>query len=187
MSHFPQTSGFTHSLRPQRLECEVFDLDVEGTVPPEIDGRYQRVHPDAQFPPRFENDQFFNGDGMITLFRFRNGRIDLKQRYAHTDKCKLERKAGRSLFGAYRNPLTDDEAVKGRIRGTANTTPIVHAGKLFALKEDSPPLLMHPLTLETEGYSDFNGKIKARPSPRTRRSTRSPATCALSAMPPRAC
>lgn len=160
MSHFPQTSGFKHSLRPLRLEADVLDLDVEGEVPAEINGFFHRVHPDAQFPPRFENDQFFNGDGMITQFRFKNGRVDLKQRYAMTDKLKVERKAGKALFGAYRNPLTDDESVKGMIRSTANTTPIIHAGKLFALKEDSPPLIMDPLTLETEGFSTFGGKMK---------------------------
>jgi carotenoid cleavage dioxygenase len=142
------------------MECDLLDLEVEGGVPAELNGTFHRVHPDAQFPPKYENDQFFNGDGMITLFRFRNGRVDLKQRYAQTDKWKVERKAGRALFGAYRNPLTDEESVKGMIRGTANTTPIVHAGKLFALKEDSPPLIMHPLTLATEGYSNFNGKLK---------------------------
>ncbi|MFA5964862.1 MAG: carotenoid oxygenase family protein [Sphingomonas sp.] len=160
MSHFPQTRGFTHSLRPLRLECDLLDLDVEGTVPSGIDGTYQRVQPDAQFPPRFADDQFFNGDGLITQFDFRDGRVDLKQRYALTDKLKAERKAGKALFGAYRNPLTDDESVKGMIRSTANTTPIVHAGKLLALKEDSPPLVMDPLTLETEGFSDFNGKMR---------------------------
>ena len=109
-----------------------------------------------------ENDQFFNGDGMISLFRFRNGKVDFKQRYARTDKWKIERESGKALFGAYRNPLTDDPAVKGRIRGTANTNVVVYAGELFALKEDSPPLLMHPLTLETKGYTDFNGKMKSQ-------------------------
>lgn len=160
MSHFPQTRGFTHSLKPLRMECDILDLEVEGTVPAEIDGRYQRVQPDAQFPPMFEDDQFFNGDGLITQFDFRKGRVDLRQRYALTDKLKVERKAGKALFGAYRNPLTDDESVKGMIRSTANTTPIVHAGKLLALKEDSPPLVMDPLTLETEGFSDFDGKMR---------------------------
>jgi carotenoid cleavage dioxygenase len=160
MAHFPNTKGFTDTLRPIRMECDILDLEVDGEVPANLSGTFHRVHPDAQFPPRFENDQFFNGDGLITLFRFRNGQIDLKQRYAQTDKFKVERSAGRSLFGMYRNPLTDDASVKGMIRGTANTTPIVHAGKLFALKEDSPPLIMDPLTLATEGYSDFGGKMK---------------------------
>lgn len=160
MAHFPNTPGFSDTLRPIRMECDIRDLEVDGDIPTQLDGFFHRVHPDAQFPPRFEDDQFFNGDGMITQFRIKDGKVDLKQRYAQTDKFKAERAVGKSLFGAYRNPLTDDESVKGMIRGTANTTPIVHAGKLFALKEDSPPLIMDPITLETEGYSDFDGKMK---------------------------
>ena len=162
MAHFPNTPGFTGQLRPLRLEGDIFDLEVEGEVPEQLNGTFHRVHPDAQLPPLFENDQFFNGDGMISLFHFRNGKVDFRQRYAHTDKWKLEREAGKSLFGAYRNPLTDDPSVKGRIRGTANTNVVVHAGDLYALKEDSPPLLMDPLTLETRGYTDFNGKMKSQ-------------------------
>lgn len=162
MAHFPQHPGFTGTLRPLRLECDIRDLEVDGDVPPDINGLFHRVHPDAQFPSKFANDQFFNGDGMITLFRFRDGKVDLKQRYARTDKFDAEAAAGRSLFGAYRNPLTDDPSVQGMIRGTANTTPIVHAGKLLALKEDSPPLIMDPLTLETEGYSDFDGRMQSQ-------------------------
>jgi carotenoid cleavage dioxygenase len=162
MAHYPQTSSFTGLLRPLRLEGDIHDLEVEGEIPADIDGAFHRVHPDAQFPPRTDNDQFFNGDGMISLFRFSGGKIDLRQRYAHTDKWKLENAAGKSLFGAYRNPLTDDESVKGVIRGTANTNVLVHAGKLLAMKEDSPPLLMDPTTLETEGYTDFGGKMQGQ-------------------------
>lgn len=162
MAHFPDTLAFSGILRPLRFEADILDLEVEGVIPPELNGTYHRVHPDQQFPPMFDSDQFFNGDGSISLFRFRNGKVDFKQRYAQTDKFKLERAAGRALFGAYRNPLTDDPSVKGRIRGTANTNAIVHAGKLLALKEDSPALLMDPLTLETFGYTDWNGKCTSQ-------------------------
>jgi carotenoid cleavage dioxygenase-like enzyme len=162
MAHYPDTPGFTGTLRPLRLEGDILDLEVEGEIPSELNGTFHRVHPDAQFPPKFENDQFFNGDGMVSLFRFRGGKVDFRQRYAQTDKFKLERAAGKSLFGAYRNPLTDDDSVKGRIRGTANTNVMVHAGKLYAMKEDSPCLLMDPLTLETFGYTDFGGKLKSQ-------------------------
>ena len=140
MSHFPNTRGFTGTLRPLRLEGDILDIETEGDIPEQLSGSFHRVHPDAQFPPKFEDDQFFNGDGMVSLFRFRNGKVDFRQRYAQTDKWKLERAAGRALFGAYRNPLTDDDSVKGRIRGTANTNVMVHAGKLYAMKEDSPCL-----------------------------------------------
>jgi carotenoid cleavage dioxygenase len=162
MAHFPDTLAFSGILKPLRFEGDILDLEVEGEVPAQLNGTFHRVHPDQQFAPKFDNDQFFNGDGLISLFRFRNGRVDFKQRYAQTDKFKLERAAGKALFGAYRNPLFDDPSVKGKIRGTANTNAIVHAGKLFALKEDSPALLMDPLTLETDGYTDFGGKCTSQ-------------------------
>ena len=56
-------------------------------------------------------------------------------------------------------PLSDDESVKGKIRGTANTNAWIYGGKLYALKEDSPALVMNPATLETEGYTRFDGKM----------------------------
>ncbi len=160
MAKFPDNPGFTSVLRLIRMEGDIHDLEIEGDVPTDLNGAFYRVHPDPQFAPKFDDDQFFNGDGMVSMFRIRGGRIDFRQRYAQTDRFKLEKKAGRALFGAYRNPLTDDESVKGRIRGTANTNVLVHAGKLYAMKEDSPCLLMDPATLETEGYTDFGGDLR---------------------------
>ena len=85
-------------------------------------------------------------------FHFHDGQCDFRQRWARTDKWKLENAAGKALFGAYRNPLTDDESVKGEIRGTANTNAFLFGGKLWALKEDSPALVMDPATMDTAGY-----------------------------------
>jgi carotenoid cleavage dioxygenase len=45
------------------------------------------------------------------------------------DRQARSRKAGRAVR-LHRNPLTDDPSVKGAIRGTANTTPLVHGKKL---------------------------------------------------------
>lgn len=162
MAHFPNNFGFTGTLRPLRLQGDILDMEVEGEIPAELDGAFHRVHPDNQFSPVSEDDQFFNGDGMVSMFRVKNGKVDFRQRYAHTDKWKLENAAGRSLFGEYRNHLTDDPSVEGRIRGTANTNVMVHAGRLYAMKEDSPCLLMDPNTLETQGYTDFGGRLEAQ-------------------------
>lgn len=159
MAHFPHNPGFQGALRTLRMEMDLHDVEVEGEIPEQLDGAFHRVNPDPQFEPKFENDQFFNGDGMASLFRFKDGKVDFKHRYIQTDKWKLENKAGKALFGAYRNPLTDDESVQGKIRGTGNTNVMVHAGKLYAMKEDSPCFLMDPLTLESEGYTDFDGDL----------------------------
>lgn len=159
MTTFPDVPAFTGFNTPSRVEADVHDLNVTGTIPPEMDGTFFRAQPEHQFPPKLGNDIAFNGDGMISMFTFKDGKVDFRQRWAKTDKWKLENAAGRALFGAYRNPLTDDEEVKGKIRGTANTNAFVHGGKLYALKEDSPPLVMDPITLDTQGYTDFDGKM----------------------------
>ena len=159
MAQFPDTATYTGFNKPSRVEADIRDLQHEGTIPPELDGAFYRVQPDPQFPPRLGDDISFNGDGMITRFHFHDGQCDFRQRWAQTDKWKAERAAGRGLFGAYRNPLTDDPSVKGTIRSTANTTAFLYAGKLWAMKEDSPALVMDPVTMETKGFETFGGKM----------------------------
>ncbi len=159
MAYFPNNPGFTGTMHLNRFEADLNDLELEGELPASLNGTFHRVHPDPQFPPKYDNDMFFNGDGSVSLFRIENGKVHFKQRYVQTDKWKLENAAGKALFGAYRNPLTDDDSVKGKIRGTANTNVMVYGDKLFAMKEDSPCFLMDPLTLTSEGYTDFNGQL----------------------------
>ncbi len=159
MAHFPDTPSFTGFNTPSRIEADIADLSHVGEIPQELNGAFYRVQPDPQFPPRLGDDIAFNGDGMITRFHFHDGQCDFKQRWAKTDKWKLENAAGKGLFGAYRNPLTDDESVKGQYRSTANTNAFIFAGKLWAMKEDSPSLLMDPATMETFGFEKFGGKM----------------------------
>jgi len=159
MSKFPDTPSFTGNYTPARFEADVADLIVEGEIPAGMSGAFYRVQPDPQFPPKLGNDIAFNGDGQVTMFHFHDGQVDLKHRWVQTDKFKLEKAAGKALFGAYRNPIDDDPSVKGQIRGTANTNVIGHGGRLYALKEDSPAVVMDPLSLETLGYCDFDGKM----------------------------
>jgi len=162
MAHFPSTLAFTGFNTPLRIEADIVDLACEGSIPDALNGAFFRVQPDPQYPPRLGDDIAFNGDGMITRFHFHDGRCDLRQRWARTDKWRLEHEAGEALFGAYRNPLTDAEAVRGKIRGTANTNAWIYGGKLYALKEDSPALVMNAATMETEGYTRFNGRMKGQ-------------------------
>lgn len=157
---FPDTPNFSGSFVPMGVEADIHALPLlEGQVPADLDGSFFRVSPDPQFPPRGADDIWLNGDGMVTKFRFKNGEVALRQRWVETEKFKRERAAGRALFGAYRNPLTDDESVEGVVRSTANTNVVLHAGKLLALKEDSPPVAMDPETLETLGNWTFDGRM----------------------------
>jgi carotenoid cleavage dioxygenase-like enzyme len=159
---FPDTMDFSGFNAPSRIEADVFDLVVIGEIPQEIKGRWYRATPDPQFPPLWENDTYLSGDGMISMLRFEDGHVDFKSRYVMTERLKNDRRARRSLYGRYRNPYTDDETVQFKPgRSAANTTPIFHAGRLLATKEDGRPMQMDPDTLETLGEYDFGGKLRS--------------------------
>jgi carotenoid cleavage dioxygenase len=159
---FPNTMDFAGWNAPSRIECDIYDLVTEGAVPDEINGSWYRSIPDPQYSPMLGDDTFLSGDGMVSLFRFENGHVDFKMRYIKTERWKAERAARRSLYGKYRNPFTDDPSVQGKPRNVNNTTPIYHAGKLLALKEDSHAMEMDPHTLETIGEWDYDGKLKSQ-------------------------
>ena len=78
---FPDHAGFHGAMRPSRLECDLFELEYTGELPAALNGRFYRCGPDPQFPPRFADDFFINGDGVVSMFRFANGHVDFKSRY----------------------------------------------------------------------------------------------------------
>ncbi len=159
---FPQDNpSYMGPGRPSRLECELGSLEYEGELPAGLEGRFYRCGPDPQFVPRFRDDVGINGDGMVSMFRFSQGRVDFRQRYVRTDKFNTERAAGRALFGHYRNRFTDDPSVAGIDRTTANTSMVWHGGRLFAVKEDGLPHELDPDTLETRGKFNFEGKLRS--------------------------
>ena len=159
----PDNRAFTGLNAPVRFEGTVQALEVVGELPPGLNGEYYRVGPDPAYPPFHKN--FFpvvDGDGMIVMFSIREGRVDYRSRYVETERLRLQRAANRALFGAYRNPFSDDPTVAGANRGSANTTMRMHAGVLWALKEDSPGMAIEPVTLDTIGVNDFRGAMTSR-------------------------
>jgi carotenoid cleavage dioxygenase-like enzyme len=159
---FPETPSFAGYNAPSRVEADIFDLEIHGELPIELNGVWYRMTPDPQYPPKLGDDIFISGDGMISSFRFENGHCDYKSRYVCTERFLAERKARRGLFGAYRNRFTDEPEVQGLDRTVANTTPVWHAGKLFATKEDGLPYEIDPITLDTKGRYDWDGKLKTQ-------------------------
>ncbi|MEY4641170.1 MAG: hypothetical protein RLZZ227_1164 [Pseudomonadota bacterium] len=159
---FPHSMDYAGHNEPMRVECDIYDLVVEGEVPAEINGVWYRSVPDPQYPPLHGDDVYISGDGMINAITFENGHVDYKLRYIMTERLKHDRAARRALHGKYRNPFTDDPAVKGKDRGVYNTTPIFHGGRLLALKEDNLAMELDPFTLDTRGKYNYGGKLKSQ-------------------------
>ena len=151
---------------PTRFEVDLSDCEVTGELPKDLDGAFYRMHLDWLYPPAFEDDTLLAADGYMSLFRLKGGRAHYKGRYVRTQRYLNQLEAGRQLYGYYRNPYTDDPRVRDiaspNKRTTANTTPVILGGKLYATKEDGLPYEMDPNTLATRGQTDFGGAWKSQ-------------------------
>lgn len=156
----PTATGF---FAPTRFEADIFDCEVEGRIPADLNGAFYRVGPDHFYPLKFKDDAtLFNGDGHVGMFRIAHGSCDYRSRYVRTPRYLADRKARKQLFGNYRNRGTDDPSVRDLPGTIANTALVHNGGKLFALKEDGLPYEMDPNTLETRGPWDFHGKFLSK-------------------------
>ncbi|GFF28443.1 hypothetical protein IFM61606_10161 [Aspergillus udagawae] len=144
---------------PGRVEGEMADLIVLGEIPKEIDGTFYRIMIDP-FYPLMPGNAPIEGDGCISAFRINNAKVDLKTRYVDTERLKLERAAGKRLFGLYRNPFSHHPCVRAAVDSTANTNLVFWNGQVLALKENGLPYAVDPNTLETLSYDPFKSPGK---------------------------
>ncbi len=119
-------------------------LEVTGSIPPELNGRYLR---NGANPQTGESPHWFLGNGMIHGVELNNGKANwYRNRYVRT-------------------PMLDDpqanamEVLDDRSKSLANTHIIGHAGKILALEEGHWPFELSP-DLETVGPYSYNGKLE---------------------------
>jgi len=128
-------------------EVTAFDLEVTGTLPPELSGRYLR---NGANPQSGTSPHWFAGDGMIHGIELRDGKAQwYRNRWVQT----------RSLNEPKARMIGDDGTVDRTI-GVSNTHIVGHAGKILALVESSFPCELTP-DLETVGPYDYNGKLES--------------------------
>ncbi len=131
-------------LAPVEREIESEDLVVNGSIPPELTGSYVRNGAN----PRGASGHWFMGDGMLHGVRLAGGRA---QRYAN-------RWVRTTTFERGVRTIGRDGSVDLRA-GTANTSVVEHAGRMFALVESSFPCEVTP-QLGTIGPYDFDGRLR---------------------------
>lgn len=133
----------TGLLAPVPDEIDGSDLPVEGTLPPQLDGRYLRNGPNPR--PGEDPGHWFIGHGMIHGIRLREGRAEwYRNRWVRTARL-----TGRPFL---------TEAGRDSTAVPANTHILEHGGKLLALVENGFPYEMTP-DLDTVGPCDFDGRL----------------------------
>jgi carotenoid cleavage dioxygenase-like enzyme len=156
----PLYKGWGH---PYRVESTVCGLElIQGSAPAGLNGAWYKVGPDRQFPPMHGDDVFTDGEGMAHVWRFADGKVDYRSRWVRSARFVAQEKAGRSLFGEYRNPFNKDPLAVNVHGGTANTSALYLGGKLLITKEDDMPYQIDPDTLETIGRYTYDGRVTAQ-------------------------
>jgi len=133
-----------HYNAPVDREVESEDLAVTGHIPSELSGSYIRNGPN----PRRPGGHWFMGDGMLHGVRLSDRRA---RRYAN-------RWVRTSTFENGARPFGPDGSVDLRA-GSANTSVVRHAGRVYALVESSFPCEVTP-ELDTIGAYDFEGRLR---------------------------
>ncbi len=104
---------------------------------------------------------FFDGDGMINAVTFTGGRVHYKNRYVRTPKYINETAAQRILYRGVGTQIPGG-MLKNMFRtpgNAANTSVILHGGRLLALWEGGKPWELDPATLETLGEYTFDARL----------------------------
>ncbi len=129
---------------PVLEELTVTDLEVTGTIPPELTGTYMR---NGSNPKSGSSPHWFFGDGMIHGVRIEGGEAKwYRNRWVRTKKFLND-------YGAAApETMMDPEA------SAANTHVIPHAGKILALEEGHFPYEVGP-ELETLRCQDYGGRL----------------------------
>ena len=157
----PYRSG---AWRPQHVEYDADDLDVQGELPDDLYGVYLR-NTENPLHPAIARYHPFDGDGMIHKVSFRDGRASYRNRFVRTDGLRAEQEAGRSLWaGLAERPdhaiRTDGWGARGRMKDAASTDVVVHAGVAVASFYQCGDLYrLDPLTLSDLGKATWGGKF----------------------------
>lgn len=119
--------------RPQTREWDAEPTLVHGAIPRDLDGMYLR-NTENPLHPAIERYHPFDGDGLLHMIEFRNGRAAYRSRFVRTDGLRAETEAGRSLWaGLLEMPSDalreDGWGIRGRMKDASSTDVVVYRGE----------------------------------------------------------
>ena len=133
---------------PMREELTLQDLNVTGTIPPALDGRYLRIGPNP-IVPNPAGYHWFSGDGMVHAVAIKQGQaLSYRNRWIRSNavaKALGEQPASGPRHGGF---------------DTVNTNILSVGGRTFALVEAGSFPVELSETLDAQTYNPFDGTLK---------------------------
>ena len=151
--------------RPQTTEWDADDLKaVEGEIPHDLDGVYLRntenpLHPALKFYHPFD------GDGMVHVVGFRDGKAFYRNRFVRTDGFAAENEEGGPLWPGLAEPVQLAKRDKGwgartLMKDASSTDVIVHRGTaLTSFYQCGDLYRVDPYSGDTLGKEDWGGRF----------------------------
>jgi carotenoid cleavage dioxygenase-like enzyme len=155
----------TGAWRPQTTEWDAPDLElIAGDIPADLDGVYLR-NTENPVAPSIGRYHPFDGDAMVHIVGFRDGKAFYRNRFVRTDGLAAEQEAGHALWpGISERPskaLRDDGwGARGRMKDASSTDVVVHAGvAITSFYQCGDLYRLDPLTLDDLGKSTWHGEF----------------------------
>jgi carotenoid cleavage dioxygenase len=141
----PYLSGL---FAPMPQELTLTDLPVQGTIPPDLDGRYLRIGPNPIAPPQAAVHHWFVGDGMVHGLRLQGGRARwYRNRWVRSSA--VSQALGEAPAPGPR-----------RFSDTVNTNVMALGGRLYALVEAGGHPVVLGEELQTIAHDPFGGSLR---------------------------
>ena len=128
-----------------------YEPTVTGKLPAGLAGTFYRNGPGVFSRGAERKGSITDGDGMIRMYRFNNGKVSYRSRLVQTDKLREEQAAGKYVYGTWTSPLPPGGKRTQGSPNQAGVTTVVRNGKLYAHDEVNPPWTLNPDTLESLG------------------------------------
>tara|TARA_R110002072_G_scaffold121605_3_gene255596 strand:- start:1757 stop:3241 length:1485 start_codon:yes stop_codon:yes gene_type:complete len=135
--------------------------NITGQIPADLEGTLFYNCPGRNRIGDQQYGHWFDGDGMISAVTITGGRVHYKNRYVRTPKYIDETAAQKILYRGVGTQIPGGP-LKNMFRApgnAANTSVILHGGKLLALWEGGKPWELDPATLETIGEYTYDGGL----------------------------
>ncbi|MGO4382650.1 carotenoid oxygenase family protein [Specibacter sp. RAF43] len=152
---------------PQTAEWNAVDMEVEGEIPADLNGAYIR---NTENPLYASMKMYhpFDGDAMLHVVGFRDGRAFYRNRFVQTDGLKAEIAAGEALWPGLAEPPSLSKVdygwgARGLLKDSSSTDVVVHNGEVLTTFYQCGDLYrLSGTTLETLGKQDWHGAFPAR-------------------------
>ncbi len=133
---------------------------ISGKLPSWLRGTYYINGPSRFLRGDFRYTHWLDGDGQVCALRFGRDEIHFTNRLVRTLKWTDEEAAGAPLYRAFGTHFQGDRLRRGlMLEPPVNVSAYPFAGTLLAFGEQSLPIELDPVTLQTRAEYDFGGRL----------------------------